>query len=705
MIIYFKKNASILSLLIVGLTVVVYSYQNRLRGESWKQVVDSDGRGYYAYLPAIFINQDWEWDFVFNREKQIYSNDPEMIGNYIRNTNGEKINKYFIGTSILLSPFFLSALTLSKVFGYNTDGYSILFMYAIVLAAIFYLLLGLNYARKTLLLYGLNEISIALTIIGFGLGTNLFYYTCYEPSLSHVYSFSLISIFCYHAKIISIKYNNKSLVFLLGLLGLILITRPVNVIIILVIPFFFDSFTSFFEFIKTSLRNYKTIILGLTIATIIISTQLIVYYLQSGKFWIYTYTNEKFVFSEPHFFDILFSYKKGLFIYTPICFISLLGIIVLFRKNIFQAFSSLLFFIICTYILSSWYCWWYGGSYGLRAFIEFFPFLLILLGIAINYSKRYRIFISLFLCICIWLNFIQIYQYHNNILHWESMNKEKYWNVFLKTDDIYKGVLFEKEYTDEYKNVSNDLIFESNNTYENIDSNWTSSNIICLKVAHSGNKVSLINERFIYGGAFIYKVPKNFNSLIVKVNSFFNLISHESKGKLIVSLEKNGVIKDYNFRFTHSIFNEIPLNEWQNFSYNVKFSDLSTGDEIKIYFMNSGLGNLYIDDMKVSIYNDPNERQLKTKEYFVNQIKIHPDWLKQIQEKAIKMNTSTDEMIFIDASFLENQDKEIASIENEIKKDESRFRIVKNLAKENNRLLSVVLNEEAKKIYLAKKSY
>ena len=43
------------------------------------------------------------------------------------------------------------------------------------------------------------------------------------------------------------------------------------------------------------------------------------------------------------------------------------------------------------------------------------------------------------------INIIQTYQYKEYILHWIDMDKEKYWQVFLKTDDKYKGLLWKKK--------------------------------------------------------------------------------------------------------------------------------------------------------------------------------------------------------------------------------------------------------------------
>src|SRR5690606_18227397 len=185
----------------------------------------------------------------------------------------------------------------------------------------------------------------------------------------------------------------------------------------------------------------------------------IFYYLQVGKPWVYAYSDAKLILSEPHFIKVLFSYRKGLFVYTPITFIAILGLFFLIKKNKFQAITWLLAFVVFTYILSSWSWWWYGGSFGMRPFIELFPLFTILLAILVQAFKKIYfkgVLILLLLLLCR-VNFIQAYQYRHYILHWEIMNKEAYWKVFLKTDSKYRGALWTE--TDYNKPFKGDLIF------------------------------------------------------------------------------------------------------------------------------------------------------------------------------------------------------------------------------------------------------
>jgi hypothetical protein len=79
----------------------------------------------------------------------------------------------------------------------------------------------------------------------------------------------------------------------------------------------------------------------------------------------------------------------------------------------------------------------------MRVYIDFLLIFFIPLGVFLSEAKRYMVISVIILSsITIPLNIIQTYQYKEYILHWDYMTKKKYWKVFLKTDPIYKGLLW-----------------------------------------------------------------------------------------------------------------------------------------------------------------------------------------------------------------------------------------------------------------------
>jgi hypothetical protein len=161
-----------------------------------------------------------------------------------------------------------------------------------------------------------------------------------------------------------------------------------------------------------------------------------VYKISTDCFFVYSYGEETFDFWHPHFFDILFSYKKGLFLYTPLFLLSLIGLFPLWKNAKFAFYAWLGFFIFFTYLVSSWWCWYYGGSFSSRVYVEMIPLFMLILGIGLDYfrKKTTKIVLTTTIFLLIVLCQIQTYQYRYYIIHWADMTEEKYWDVFLKIE-------------------------------------------------------------------------------------------------------------------------------------------------------------------------------------------------------------------------------------------------------------------------------
>jgi len=162
--------------------------------------------------------------------------------------------------------------------------------------------------------------------------------------------------------------------------------------------------------------------------------QLLIYKLQTGSFFVYSYQGEGFNFLKPHIPEVLFSYRKGLFLYTPLLLFTLVGFRYLYKQSRFSAWWLAIFFIVLTYIISSWHMWFYGGSFSQRVYIDFYIFFAILLALAyqsIRPPSLQKAFITFTFVLVLFCQF-QTYQYRHMIIHWSDMNKEKYWEVMFK---------------------------------------------------------------------------------------------------------------------------------------------------------------------------------------------------------------------------------------------------------------------------------
>ena len=97
-------------ILIFALTAF-WSVYSTFRSENWQyNVVTSDGRGYYAFLPAVFVFQDDEYEQVKKAELANFVHWGNQ--NYIYETEeGRRYNKCFPGVALVQSPAFLTGLS------------------------------------------------------------------------------------------------------------------------------------------------------------------------------------------------------------------------------------------------------------------------------------------------------------------------------------------------------------------------------------------------------------------------------------------------------------------------------------------------------------------------------------------------------------------------------------------------------------------
>lgn len=430
----FLKNTP---LIVLVLTFVIYVFTaSNIQWSSKKAngILEADARGYYAYLPATFIYQDLNFGFYEAIEKGKYFN-KNYSYDYLRKHNGFTINKYYAGTAIAMFPFFLIAHFLSFLFGMDMDGYSFLYPVLINFGAICYAILGLWFFKKILEQYQISKNIIALVLAFLALGTNAFVYAIIDPGMSHIYSFCFIMLFIFYAKKYFTHFQNKYIYILAFLLGLIVLIRPVNLLIVFAIPFLAGSKTDFLIGLQNLFSEKILFVKALGIFLSIVFIQFFIYYLQTGEFFITSYKEENyFNFLKPHFFEIFFSYKKGLFVYTPLALMGLIGYYFVYKKSAYQFWTLAGFMLLLTYVLCSWQQWWYGGSFSSRVYLEYLAFFFIPLAIMLNNvpSKSFKKGLISFSIILVLFCQFQIYQFRYGMIHWEDMNKEKYWEVFMK---------------------------------------------------------------------------------------------------------------------------------------------------------------------------------------------------------------------------------------------------------------------------------
>lgn len=425
-----KINLSITAVIIACLA---FNFSLKL-WEKQDRVIEHDVHHYYSYLPLAFIYNDL----------RIEKSDYRMGDNYylvwpLTTEDGRKTIKNTMGMAFLYAPFFFVAHGLSHFIDYPANGYTEIYKFFLQLSALFYLFIGLLFLHKILKHLKFNDNIISFTILLVGLGTNLFCYSSHSSTMPHVYNFCLVSIFVYYT---ILWHDNPKLkhTFIIGLMiGLLSLIRPSNIIVILF----------FFLYGVTDIRSLKACIKKISFKHILIVSlcifsiwlpQYLYWKHTTGHYIFYSYTDERFFFNKPKIIDGLFSFRKGWLTYTPVMFFALTGIALL-KNNLKQLqLATIIFISINVYIIFSWWCWWYGGTYGQRSFIDFYAILAIPLAAAIRFifEKKliYKLIFVSMSAFFIWLNIFQTYQFEYHSLHFEAMTQKLYFKQFGKLHKI-----------------------------------------------------------------------------------------------------------------------------------------------------------------------------------------------------------------------------------------------------------------------------
>lgn len=425
----FKSFTKICVFIIGSVFAFIFLKESFTIPEKRSCVAAYDQFGYYAYLPAIFIYDDLAFQKPWKEKLQSHYCEQEIVYQFVDLEGGKKVNMYHMGLSYLHLPGFLIANSLAKPLGYKQDGMSQPYRVAIKLTALFFILLGLIYFRKTLLLFFPDWIAGLVMLMVYG-ASNLFVTFYYGDLMPHLYLFTLNTIFIYSIVSYLKKEQWRYLLGAIVVLGITIAIRPTQAIWGIV------PFILFLYHYKLSWKALKLLVLFPLGALLINFPQLLYWKIEGGSWVIMNLHSETLSFLHPYTIDFLISYKKGWLLYSPLFIFSFVGIGYGLRQNKQLVTAISVFALLNIYVLSSWDCWWYSASFGSRVMVDSYIVFGVLIGFFIQgISKSKKVLIptlSIFI-LFMGLSVFQSFQYFEGIIDNERMTKDYYWRVFGKT--------------------------------------------------------------------------------------------------------------------------------------------------------------------------------------------------------------------------------------------------------------------------------
>ena len=571
----------------------------------WQQLtedplIQTDGQGYHAYLPAVFIYQDLQFTFIDSIVPQYYPENKRA--NFVVASDAGNVNKYFVGTAIAQAPFFLVGCAISWLVGVPVDGYSWPFQLMSGLAAIVSLCLGMWFLGKLLLGLGFNRFIINATLFFIVFGTNLLYYALFEPSMSHVYSFFTVSAFLYYGWRALAQQHGKSLVLASVALGITVLIRPINGLIILGIPAITFGFFGTINGLETFLKHRKYLFSAIAIGLLIVLIQPLVYLIQTGAPFVWSYQEEGFNFFSPEWKNVLFSYRKGLFVYCPILLLAVLGMFSGLRRERARYVWLMAALLVVSWVIASWWMWYYGGSYGHRAFIEYYP--LFAIGLAYLLQRGWWFigpkFFILMGVLFVFIQLIQTYQYKVNIIPFDNMSKTRYWNLFLRTGEDLRWYYLADGNQNSYVGIDSLVIKHDLETEEG----WGNEVQRTDKAAYRGNFSVVMNAHQMFGVTLRKPVAElGVKPNVVRVSAMVKTNSSTTDISFVCALEDStGAAYFWQSRPLRPQFSCV--DDWSEVSavFKCGFPREAT-DRFTIYPMKTDGAIVYMDDVEVSFVN------------------------------------------------------------------------------------------------------
>jgi hypothetical protein len=351
----------LLVMMLASLGLIVFSLTH---GRS-NMLIVSDGKAYYVWARSIVLDGDIDFR---NDYQLIYPPDP-LPGEADETTPaGHVVNKYPIGLAIMETPGLLLGNAIAHLVPrFPADGISAPYQIAVTWSLILLYFLSFFLLYRCMLDLGTDRRWAFAFSVMLLLGTNLIYYVAKEPAMAHAAGVALLNILLFIVGRWGVARRRIS--WLQGLswgalVGLFFLVRNTN---LLVLPFL-----AVLVYKQGHLR-FREMWPAVAGALAVAALQPLSLYFLWGRLQLSTYPNESFTAGLPGIVGTLLSHQHGLFAYHPWYAVLILfaGYAAVKHPRLrWASISALVSFLLFVVANGTWWCWWFGDSFGNRAFIE-----------------------------------------------------------------------------------------------------------------------------------------------------------------------------------------------------------------------------------------------------------------------------------------------------------------------------------------------
>ena len=325
----------------------------------------ADAVSYFSYLRSLAFDRDLD----FTNEWAHWGYDPTPL-----TPTGLRTNVHSIGPALLWSPFFVVAHLFVLVAGklgvaqYSADGFSVPYWRAAGIGTLFVALSGCLLLFSALArTYGRWIAATCVAVAS--LSSFIVYYIIVLPTMAHGLAFGVAAAGLWAMDRVALEPSRRNWVILGVLCGLLCLVRW-QAAVFLLMPAALG--------VAQLLRRRITLgplLLASAAAIAVFVPQLVAWRILYGRFVTLPQGAGFIDWTSPHLVDVLLSADHGLFTWSPIAVLGVVGLLVLTRSQALLGWSGLAVVLVNAWVCGGVRDWAASDAFGARRFDFVVPIL------------------------------------------------------------------------------------------------------------------------------------------------------------------------------------------------------------------------------------------------------------------------------------------------------------------------------------------
>lgn len=354
-----------------------------------------DGNGYYAYVRSAVIDGDLDFENEFRRAdplfRDIYFDERGDLRPSMRAATGRAINQWAVGPAILWLPFFLAAhvvVALANLLsaGVPADGFSAPYRWLCAIGTACYgwlaIMLGHAIAARVT-----GARAAILGALAMWWASSLPVYMYFLPFHVHGLSAFAVALFVwYWLRTRPFGLATRAWAVWGLMAGLMIDVYYLNGLFMLLAAVELVGGRRHTD----PARAPATIAAAAAFAAgalVAMAPHVFVKWIVHGS-PLATGYRDQFFWTTPRLWQVGFSSEHGLFVWTPVVLLAVIGLIVLARRDARAAGPLLAAFALFYYAVASYQNWHGQSSFGNRFFVSFTPAFVLGAAIAVEAAER-----------------------------------------------------------------------------------------------------------------------------------------------------------------------------------------------------------------------------------------------------------------------------------------------------------------------------